>query len=137
MGSQYLFRSNDRGANWKKISPDLTTNDKKKQEQEESGGLSADNTSAENHCTIFSIAESPLDENLVWAGTDDGNLQYTPNGGGSWTNVAKNYAAAGIPAQTWVSSIEPSRYDKNTVYVTFDNHMYGDHKTYLGKSTDG
>ena len=136
MGSQYLFRSTDRGANWKKISPDLTTNDKKKQQQEESGGLSADNTSAENHCTIFSIAESPLDENLVWAGTDDGNLQYTTNGGGSWTNVAKNYAAAGIPAQTWVSSIEPSRFDKNIVYVTFENHMYGDHKTYLGRSTD-
>jgi len=136
MGSQYLFRSTDRGANWKKISPDLTTNDKKKQQQEESGGLSADNTSAENHCTIFSIAESPLDENLVWAGTDDGNLQYTNNGGGSWTNVAKNYAAAGIPAQTWVSSIEPSRFDKNIVYATFENHMYGDHKTYLGRSTD-
>ena len=136
MGSQYLFRSADRGANWKKISPDLTTNDKKKQQQEESGGLSADNTSAENHCTIFSIAESPLDENIVWAGTDDGNLQYTTNGGSSWTNVAKNYAAAGIPAQTWISSIEPSRFDKNTVYATFDNHMYGDHKTYLGKSTD-
>ena len=136
MGSQYLFRSADRGSNWKKISPDLTTNDKKKQQQEESGGLSADNTSAENHCTIFSIAESPLDENVVWAGTDDGNLQYTTNGGGSWTNIAKNYAAAGIPAQTWVSSIEPSRFDKNTVYATFDNHMYGDHKTYLGKSTD-
>ncbi|HEX3167194.1 MAG TPA: hypothetical protein VHQ93_13090, partial [Chitinophagaceae bacterium] len=136
MGSQYLFRSNDRGANWKKISPDLTTNDKKKQQQEESGGLSADNTSAENHCTIFSIAESPLDENLVWAGSDDGNLQYTTNGGGSWTNVAKNYAAAGIPSQTWVSSIEPSRFDKNIVYATFDNHMYGDHKTYLGRSTD-
>jgi len=136
MGSQYLFRSNDRGANWKKISPDLTTNDKKKQQQEESGGLSADNTSAENHCTIFAIAESPLDENLIWAGTDDGNLQYTTNAGSSWTNVAKNYAAAGIPAQTWVSSIEPSRFDKNVVYATFDNHMYGDHKTYLGKSTD-
>ena len=136
MGSQYLFRSNDRGANWKKISPDLTTNDKKKQQQEESGGLSADNTSAENHCTIFSIAESPLDESLIWAGTDDGNLQYTINGGGSWTNVAKNYATAGIPPQTWVSSIEPSRFDKNIVYATFDNHMYGDHKTYLSRSTD-
>ncbi|TMI93191.1 MAG: glycosyl hydrolase, partial [Bacteroidetes bacterium] len=136
MGSQYLFRSTDRGANWKKISPDLTTNDKKKQQQEESGGLSADNTSAENHCTIFSIAESPLDENIVWAGTDDGNLQYTTNGGGSWTNVAKSYPAAGIPAQAWVSSIEPSSFDKNIVYATFENHTYGDHKTYLGRSTD-
>ncbi len=136
VGSQYLFKSTDRGANWTKISPDLTTNDKKKQQQEESGGLSADNTSAENHCTIFTIAESPLDENIVWVGTDDGNLQYTLNGGKSWTNVSKNYALAGIPAQTWISSIEPGRFDKNTVYATFDNHMYGDHKTYLGKSTD-
>ena len=136
VGSQYLFKSTDRGNNWTRISPDLTTNDKKKQKQEESGGLSADNTSAENHCTIFTIAESPLDENIIWAGTDDGNLQYTGNGGKSWTNVSKNYSTAGIPAQTWISSIEPGRFDKNTVYATFDNHMYGDHKTYLGKSTD-
>lgn len=135
-GSQYLFKSTDRGANWTKISPDLTTNDKKKQLQEESGGLSADNTSAENHCTIFTIAESPLDENLIWIGTDDGNVQYTTDGGKIWTNVSKNYAAAGIPAKTWVSSIEPGRFDKKTVYVTFDNHMFGDHKTYLAKSAD-
>jgi photosystem II stability/assembly factor-like uncharacterized protein len=135
-GSQYLFKSTDRGSNWTKISPDLTTNDKKKQEQEESGGISADNTSAENHCTIFAIAESPLDENIIWIGTDDGNIQYTMNAGKNWTNVSANYKVAGIPAQTWISSIEPGRFNKNTVYVTFDNHMYGDHKTYLGKSTD-
>lgn len=136
MSAQYLYRSTDQGRNWTKISPDLTTNNKQKQKQEESGGLSADNTSAENHCTIFTIAESPLDENMVWAGTDDGNLQYTINGGKNWTNVAKAYAAAGIPAQTWVSSIEPSRFDKAVVYATFDNHMYGDHKTYIAKSID-
>jgi len=136
-GAQYLYRTIDQGRHWEKISPDLTTNDKNKQRQEESGGLSEDNTSAENHCTIFTIAESPLDENMVWVGTDDGNLQLTSNGGKTWTNLAKNYAAAGIPPQTWVSSIEPSRYDKNTAFVTFDNHMYGDMKTYLGKTTDG
>ncbi len=136
MGAQYLYKSTDQGRNWTRISADLTTNDKKKQEQENSGGLSADNTSAENHCTIFTITESPLDENLVWAGTDDGNLQYTSDGGKTWTNVAANYKAAGIPAQTWISSIEPSRFDKNTVYASFDNHMYGDHQTYIGKSTD-
>jgi len=135
-GSQYLFKSTDRGANWTKISPDLTTNDKKKQLQEESGGLSADNTSAENHCTIFTIAESPLDENLIWIGTDDGNVQYTVDGGKTWTNVSKNYSATGIPAGTWISSVEPSRFDKKTVYITFDNHMFGDHKTYLAKSAD-
>ncbi|MBN8667031.1 MAG: hypothetical protein J0M30_05955 [Chitinophagales bacterium] len=136
MGAQYLFKSTDQGRNWTRISPDLTTNDKKKQQQEQSGGLSADNTSAENHCTIFTVAESPLDENLIWVGTDDGNLQYTLNGGKSWTNVSANYAQAGIPAQTWVSSVEPSPIDKNIIFATFDNHMYGDHKTYLGKSID-
>lgn len=135
-GAQYLYKSTDRGANWTKISPDLTTNDKRKQEQEKSGGLSMDVTSAENHCTIFTIAESPLDENIIWVGTDDGNLQYTTDGGKTWTNVAANYTAAGIPKQTWVSSIEPSQYDKNVVYATFDNHSYGDHKTYIAVSTD-
>lgn len=136
VGAQYLYKSTDQGRNWTRISPDLTTNDKKKQEQENSGGLSADNTSAENHCTIFTIAESPIDENIVWVGTDDGNVQYTTDGGKTWNNVAKNYPAAGVPSQTWVSSIEPSHFDKNTVYVSFDNHMYGDHKTYVAKSTD-
>lgn len=136
IANQYLYRTTDQGRNWTRISPDLTTNDKKKQEQENSGGLSADNTSAENHCTIFTIAESPLDEKLIWAGTDDGNLQVTTDAGKSWTNVAANYTRAGIPSQTWVSSIEPSRFNKNTVYATFDNHMYGDHKTYVAVSSD-
>ena len=136
MGAQYVFKSTDKGRNWLRISPDLTTNDKAKQQQDKSGGLSADNTSAENHCTIFTITESPLDSNTIWVGTDDGNLQYTTDAGKNWTNVANNYKTAGIPAQTWVSSIEPSRHDKNTVYATFDNHMYGDMKTYVGKSTD-
>ncbi len=135
-GAQYLYKSTDQGRNWTRISNDLTTNDKKKQEQEKSGGLSADNTSAENHCTIFTIAESPLDENIVWAGTDDGNIQYTTDGGKNWTNVSANWAAAGAAAQSWVSSIEPSRYDKQTIYVTTENHMYGDMKTYAGVSRD-
>jgi len=136
VASQYLYKSTDQGRNWTRISPDLTTNDKDKQKQEDSGGLSADNTSAENHCTLFTIAESPLDENLVWVGSDDGNVQYTTDGGKTWKNTAANYPKCGIPAGTWVSSIEPSHYDRQTVYVSFENHMYGDHKTYLAKSTD-
>ncbi len=136
MGAQFLFMSENRGITWNKISPDLTTNDPAKQKQEESGGLTNDNTSAENHCTVFSIAESPMDEKMIWVGTDDGNLQVTQDGGKTWTNVANNYKQSGIPAQTWVSSIEPSRYDRNVVYATFDNHMYGDVKTYVGRSTD-
>jgi photosystem II stability/assembly factor-like uncharacterized protein len=136
-GAQYLYKSVDQGRNWQRISPDLTTNDKKKQEQENSGGLSADNTSAENHTTIFTIVESPLDEKIIWVGTDDGNLQVTRDGGLTWVNTSKQVAASGVPAQTWVSSIEPSHFNKELVYATFENHMYGDHKTYAAGSNDG
>lgn len=136
VAAQYLYKSSDQGRNWQRISPDLTTNDKKKQEQEESGGLSEDNTSAENHCTIFTIAESPLDENLIWVGTDDGNLQVSTDAGKTWTNVSANVSACGIAKQSWVSSIEPSRFNKSLVYATFENHMYGDMQTYLAVSSD-
>ena len=71
IGSQYLHVSDDMGDTWKIISPDLTTNDKSKQMQSESGGLSMDNSGAENHTTIFTIAESPIDQNVIWVGTDD------------------------------------------------------------------
>jgi len=136
MGAQFLFKSQDKGISWQKISPDLTTNNPAKLKQEESGGLTNDNTSAENHCTIFTIAESPLDEKMILVGTDDGNLQLTTDGGRNWTNLADNYRQAGIPAQTWVTSIEPSRFDKNVIYATFDNHTYGDIKTYAAMSTN-
>lgn len=133
-GAQYLYRTRDKGENWERISPDLTTNDKKKQEQEKSGGLSVDNSGAENHCTIFTIAESPLDENMIWVGTDDGNIQLTTDGGKTWNK--KNNNIKGLPAFAWVSSIEPSPYDKNVVFATFDQHAMGDMKTYVFRSTD-
>jgi photosystem II stability/assembly factor-like uncharacterized protein len=134
--SQYLFRTDDKGKSWVKMSGDLTTNDKAKQNQEESGGLSADNTSAENHCIIYCMDESPLDQKILWVGTDDGQLQMTTDEGKTWSNVSKNYAVAGIPANTWVSSIDASKHDKNVVFATFDNHTYGDHKTYAAMSKD-
>ncbi|MBX7241114.1 MAG: glycosyl hydrolase [Bacteroidia bacterium] len=136
-GSQFLYKTENQGTTWKKISPDLTTNDKNKQKQEESGGLTVDNSSAENHCTIFTIAESPLNAQEIWVGTDDGNLQVSRDGGNTWTNLTANYALAGIPKGTWISSIMPGNFDKNTVYVTFDNHTYGDCNTYLARSKDG
>jgi len=136
MSCQYLYKSTNQGQTWARISPDLTTNDKSKQKQEESGGLSADNTAAENYCTIFTVAESPLDENTIFAGTDDGNIQITTDAGKTWTNVAENIWKSGIPKHAWVSSIEPSRFDKKTLYATFENHMFGDFNTYLAKSTD-
>jgi hypothetical protein len=73
---------------------------------------------------------------MIWVGTDDGNLQLTQDGGKTWNNFADKYKLCGVPAQTWITSIMPSRFDKNVVYVTFDNHTYGDIKTYLAKSSD-
>jgi photosystem II stability/assembly factor-like uncharacterized protein len=134
--SQFLFRSFDRGESWEKISPDLTTNDSAKLAQQRvSGGLSMDVTSAENHCTIYAVAESPFDNQTIWAGTDDGNLQLTTNGGKSWTNLAQNLPSE-LPRGSWISMIEPSRFDKNTAYVAVHNYMRGDFAPYFFKTTD-
>lgn len=133
-GAQYVFMSEDMGETWTRISPDLTTNNPEKLKQNKSGGLSIDNSTAENHCTVYYIAESYLDANTVWAGTDDGNLQVTTNLGKTWTNVAANIP--GLPKNTWVSFIEPSRFDPKAVYVTFDGHRTGDKKPYVYFSND-
>src|SRR5256714_374872 len=134
VGAQLLIRSRDQGESWERISPDLTTNDPNKQKQEESGGLTLDNSSAENHCTIYTISESPRDAKVVWVGTDDGNVQITEDGGGHWANVTANIT--GLPKNTWVSTIEASHFDRNTAYATFDGHQTGDMKTYVYKTTD-
>ncbi len=134
MGSQFLYRSNDTGDTWKKISPDLTTNDPSKLNQEESGGLSKDNSGAENYETIFTIAESPLDEKVIWVGTDDGLVQITRNGGKKWKNVVNNIS--GLPANTWVYHIEASVHDKATAYAVFDGHTANDSTPYIYKTTD-
>jgi len=133
-GSQYLYKSEDQGDNWTRISPDLTTDDPEKQRQEESGGLTSDVTAAENHCSIFTIAESPLDARLIWVGTDDGNLQVTRDGGETWTNVVAN--VPDLPANTWVSSVEPGRHQAGVAYATFDGHRTGDRTPYVYKTTD-
>ncbi len=133
-GSQYLHRSSDRGDSWQTISPDLTTDDPAKQRQEESGGLSIDNSTAENHCTIYAISESPLDPQVVWVGSDDGLLHVTRDGGGSWTEVAGT--VPGLPSGTWVSSLRASPFDEGTVFASFDGHRTGDMATYLYRSSD-
>lgn len=132
--AQYLFMSEDMGDSWTRISPDLTTNDPEKQKQSQSGGLTIDNSTAENHCTIYAIAESPKDGKVVWAGTDDGNLHITADGGKTWSNVVIN--VPGLPKNTWVSYVEPSPLDRNTCFVTFDGHRTGDRATYVYKTTD-
>ena len=99
IGSQFLFRSRDHGETWDRISPDLTTNDPAKQKQEESGGVTVDNSAAETHTTIYAIAESPRNASVIWVGTDDGNVQVTRDAGKSWTNVTANIR--GLPRNAW------------------------------------
>ena len=94
-GSQFVHRSTDKGRTWEIISPDLTTNDADKQKQAESGGLTLDISSAENYCTILSIAPSPLKEGLIWVGTDDGHIQLTRDAGKTWELVSKALTAGG------------------------------------------
>ncbi|MEO0526497.1 MAG: hypothetical protein AAFZ89_04685 [Bacteroidota bacterium] len=134
MGSQYVHKSEDMGDTWEIISPDLSTNDPAKQTQEDSGGLSKDNSGAENHTTIFTIAESPLDENVLWVGTDDGNVQVTRDGGKTWTNTIANIS--GLPKNTWCYHIEASSFDKGTAYAVFDGHTMNDMNPYAYKTTD-
>ncbi len=134
IGAQFLFRTRDHGQTWERISPDLTTNDHEKQKQEQSGGITVDNSSAETHTTIYSISESPKNGKLIWAGTDDGNVQLTQDGGKTWNNVVKN--VTGLPPASWVSHVEASRFDEATAYATFDRHTFGDMNAYVYKTTD-
>ena len=134
IGAQFLFRSRDHGQSWERISPDLTTNDPEKQKQEESGGVTVDNSAAEMHTSIYSISESPKNGEIIWVGTDDGNLQITRDGAKTWTNVVGN--VPDLAKNSWVSTIEASRFDEATAYATFDRHTFGDMKPYAYKTTD-
>jgi len=134
IGAQFLFRSRDHGQTWERISPDLTTNDPEKQKQEQSGGVTVDNSAAEMHTTIYSIAESPKNPNLIWVGTDDGNLQITRDGGKTWANTVGNIQ--GLPKNAWVSYIDAGHFDEGTAYATFDLHMFGDMRPYVYRTTD-
>ena len=134
LGGQFLFRSKDHGESWERISPDLTTNDPARQHQEMSGGLTIDNSDAEKFETIYTIAESPKNGEVIWVGTDDGNVQVTRDGGKHWTNVAKNIA--GLPAGTWVSTVEAGHFDPAVAFATFDGHSAGDMKTYVYQTKD-
>ena len=133
-GGNVVFRSHDFGKTWEQISPDLTTNDPEKQ-KDAGGPVAIENTTAEYHTTIISLAESPLRKGQVWVGTDDGNLQLTTDGGRNWSNIIKN--VPGVASKSPVSHIEPSRTDAQTAYVSFDRHMFDDFRPYIFKTTDG
>ena len=128
-----VFKTRDFGDSWEVISPDLTTNDPEKQGN--AGGPAwIENTTAEYHCTIISFAESPLDADVLWAGTDDGNVQVSRDGGGEWVNVIAN--VSGLPPFSPVSHIEPSRRGAGRAYAAFDRHMFDDFRPHLFRSID-
>jgi photosystem II stability/assembly factor-like uncharacterized protein len=133
IGSQYLYRTRNQGQTWDRISPDLTTNDPKKQQQEQSGGITVDNSAAEMHTTIYSISESPRDGKTIWVGTDDGNVQVTRDGGKNWKNVV---SGAKVPANSWVAYVDASHHAPGTAYVAFDRHTYGEMGPMLYKVSD-
>jgi photosystem II stability/assembly factor-like uncharacterized protein len=134
LAGNVVFRSADFGKTWQQISPDLTTNDPQKL-KDAGGPVAFENTGAEYHETIISIAESPVQKGQIWVGTDDGNLQLTTDGGKNWTNLIKN--VSGIGANSPVSHVEPSRTNAGTAYVAFERHMFDDFRPYIFKTTDG
>lgn len=129
--SEVIFRSDDYGATWTKISPDLTRNDKSKQVP--SGGpVDLDQSGAEVYPLVSALGVSPLDGNLIWAGSDDGLTHVTTDGGKTWQKVTPPE----LPEFSWISSIEPSHRDKQTAYLSARRYMLDDFKPYLFKTTD-
>jgi photosystem II stability/assembly factor-like uncharacterized protein len=132
-GSQFLHKTNDKGKNWKTISGDLTTNNPEHQKPDY-GGLTLDVSGAENYNTIIAIAPSYLDKDLIWVGTDDGQVQISDNGGASWNNVTKNIV--GLPDGAWIPQIHASRFEKGTAWLVANNYRKGDYASYLFITTD-
>ena len=135
--SQRVWKSEDRGDSWETISEDLTNNIERistpfygsKQKWNNAWDVRA----MSNYSTITSLSESPIQEGLIYAGTDDGIIQITENGGESWKKI--NYKKiSGLPETAFVNDIKADLYDKNTVYAVFDNHKYGDYNPYIYKS---
>ena len=130
VGSQYVHQSPDGGETWSVISPDLTTNDKSKQQVPLDFH---DRVTQDVPCTLIYIEESPIEPGVIWTGSNDGVVSLTRDGGKTWTNVTAN-----IPVATWgwVYSIAPSRHAFGTAYVTFDRHRAADTSTYVFKTED-
>jgi photosystem II stability/assembly factor-like uncharacterized protein len=128
--AQFVFKSMDQGQTWTQISQDLTRNDKSKQ-QPSGGPLTNDITSVEYYDTVFALAESPVKQGTVWAGTDDGLIHVTTDDGKTWANVSPK-----LPEWSTVDSIEASPFDANTAYAAIDRHKLDDFKPYIFKTTD-
>lgn len=134
-GSQFLHKSPDKGMSWETISPDLTLNDAAHQKQDDSGGLTIDATQAENHNSILTIAPSPLQQGVIWVGTDDGNVQLTKDGGKTWTNLSRRIP--GLPKEAWIAQITASRYKAGEAFVVSNLYRMGsDLAPYIYRTTD-
>jgi photosystem II stability/assembly factor-like uncharacterized protein len=132
VGSQFVHQTTDGGNSWQIISPDLTLNDKSRMGF--SGGLTGDNIGVEYAGVVFAIAESPKEAGTIWAGTNDGLVQITRDGGKNWTNVTKNIPNM-LPWGT-VSNIEPSRYNAGAAYITVDGHQVNNRDPWIYKTAD-
>ena len=128
---EVLFKTTDQGMSWTIISPDLTRNDKSKQ-QASGGPITKDNTGVEVYDTIFSVVESPAQKDLIWAGSDDGLIHITKNGGQNWDNITPK----SMPEWGTVSMIEASSTDPGTAYVAVERHKMDDFTPYIFKTTD-
>jgi photosystem II stability/assembly factor-like uncharacterized protein len=133
-GSQFLHKSANKGMTWEIISPDLTTNNKEQQKQDENGGLSIDITGAENYNTIICIAPSSKQKGVIWIGTDDGNVQLTKDGGRSWTNFRGKIT--GMPVGCWIPQIKASQYNAGEAFVVCNDYRRGDFKPYIFRTKD-
>jgi photosystem II stability/assembly factor-like uncharacterized protein len=137
-GGNFLFKSADRGDNWTKLGPDLTTGEDRNKKAIMGRVPDAETRSrhdgVQNWPCITTIAESALNKNVLWAGTDDGNLQVTRDGGATWKNVAEK--APGVPKGTYVARVITSRAAEGTAYVAFDGHRMDDYGVYLFVTTD-
>ncbi len=130
--SQFVHLTVDQGQSWARISPDLTTGEVELQQR--TGGLTLDDAGPTVAPAVFALAESPLEAGLIWAGTNDGQVQLTRDGGGSWHNVTANLPD--LPPRGTISNIEPSRHAAGTAYLTVDRHQLGDPATYVYKTAD-
>lgn len=133
-GSQFLHYSPDLGNHWQILSPDLTSGDTSKLHQDRSGGLTLDATNAENYCTIIAISPSPVQEGVIWVGTDDGRLQLTRDGGKTWENLAGRLPDC--PENGWIPQIEVSTKNAGEAFVVVNNYRQNDWQPYLYHTTD-
>jgi photosystem II stability/assembly factor-like uncharacterized protein len=132
-GSQYVHKSTDRGETWTVISPDLTT-DRAEWQSRDTGGLTPDVSGAENFTTLLAIAPSTVQRGVIWTGSDDGRVHVTRDGGKTWESVEKNIP--GVPPNTWVPHIRPSRFDAASAFVVLENHRRSDWTPYVFRTDD-